>query len=69
MLGAGLVAERTPPERVRLAHVHPHVLQELFGRLHDGLERAGKGCEKMRRGRFKITVDYSLGYQVVKQVL
>ena len=43
VLGAGLVAERTPPERVRLAHVHPGVLQKLFGRLHDGLERAGKG--------------------------
>ena len=42
VLGAGLVAERTPPERVRLAHVHPGVLQKLFGRLHDGLERAGK---------------------------
>ena len=40
VLGAGLVAERTPPERVRLAHVHPGVLQKLFGRLHDGLERA-----------------------------
>ena len=38
--GAGLVAERTPPQRVRLAHVHPGVLQKLFGRLHDGLERA-----------------------------
>ena len=55
VLGAGLVAERTPPERVRLAHVHPDVLQELFGRLHDGLERAGKGCEKIRRGTFKIS--------------
>ena len=42
VLGAGLVAERTPPERVRLAHVHPGVLQKLFGRLHDGLERAWK---------------------------